>query len=196
MLKNYGQVSDFINISTQPAVRRSLAASFGFTIVELLIVIVVIGVLAAIVIVAYTGVTNSAKVSSVKTDLAGMAKKLEVYKATNGTYPRDATALENVGMVANQSIYDIRNNLYYIGDNAGRWYAIGAIVSNVAYCLETGWTRVNGGSNCNSYANTQTNVRNQATAAGVDGATITLFGGVGFDDPADGAGSGWATWMQ
>jgi prepilin-type N-terminal cleavage/methylation domain-containing protein len=195
MLKDFTFIDEFMNLITRPAVRRKAFAGRGFTIVELLIVIVVIGVLAAIVIVAYTGVTNSAKVSSVKTDLAGMAKKLEVYKATNGAYPTDITVLENAGLIANQTVYDVRNNLYYVGDTNGRWYAIGSVVLNVAYCLESGWVRVNGGSNCNSYANTQTNVRNQATAAGVDGATITLFGGVGFDDPADGAGSGWATWM-
>ena len=114
----------------------------------------------------------------------------------NGTYPTSALALDDVEMKATQSNYDVRNNLYYIGDTLGRWYAIGAIVRNIAYCLETGTINENAGSACNSYANTQTNVRNQATAAGVDGATISLFGGVGFDDPADGAGSGWSTWMQ
>lgn len=168
----------------------------GFTIVELLIVIVIIGILAAIVIVAYSGITSRAKITSVKSDLSNMAKKMDIYKATNGTYPVDGTGLGNVGLKATQGNYDVRNNLYYIGDTAGRWYAIGAIVDNKAYCLETGYVRENAGSACNTYANTQTNVRNQATAAGVDGATISLWGGVGFDDPADGSGSGWATWMQ
>lgn len=41
----------------------------GFTIVELLIVIVVIGILAAIVIVAYQGVTNRANDSAIKATL-------------------------------------------------------------------------------------------------------------------------------
>lgn len=50
----------------------------GFTIVELLIVVVVIGILAAIVVVAYNGITNSAKESAVQSDLAGVGKKLEM----------------------------------------------------------------------------------------------------------------------
>ncbi|RYZ85786.1 MAG: prepilin-type N-terminal cleavage/methylation domain-containing protein, partial [Moraxellaceae bacterium] len=42
----------------------------GFTIVELLIVIVVIGILAAIVIVGYQGVTKRANDTAVRSDLA------------------------------------------------------------------------------------------------------------------------------
>ncbi len=47
----------------------------GFTIVELLIVIVVIAILAAISVVAYTGIQNRANDAAVKSDLANAAKK-------------------------------------------------------------------------------------------------------------------------
>ncbi len=63
----------------------------GFTIVELLIVIVVIGILAAIVIVAYNGVQNSAKTQSARASAAVVQKKLESYNASTGNYP-SATA--------------------------------------------------------------------------------------------------------
>ena len=59
----------------------------GFTIVELLIVIVVIGILAAITIVAYSGIQQRAKDASIRADFANAAKKLEIYNADNGTYP-------------------------------------------------------------------------------------------------------------
>lgn len=59
----------------------------AFTIVELLIVIVVIGILAAIVVVAYSGVTRQAVESSMKIDLQNAVTALELEKAIQGSYP-------------------------------------------------------------------------------------------------------------
>lgn len=63
----------------------------GFTIVELLIVIVVIAILAAITIVAYNGVTARAKTSKAQTDASSILKKLELYRneSSTGSYPLD-----------------------------------------------------------------------------------------------------------
>ncbi len=66
----------------------------GFTIVELLIVVVVIAILAAIAIVSYNGISNRSKESSVKSDLNGGAKQLELSKTTAGSYPTDTTGLK------------------------------------------------------------------------------------------------------
>ena len=49
----------------------------GFTIVELLIVIVVTAILATISIVAYNGIQNRAKASITDTDMANLEKKLK-----------------------------------------------------------------------------------------------------------------------
>ncbi|MDB5168640.1 MAG: Type secretion system protein [Candidatus Saccharibacteria bacterium] len=59
----------------------------GFTIVELLIVIVVIGILAAITIVAYNGVQQRARDSKRTQDIAVIVKSLELYYIDNGKYP-------------------------------------------------------------------------------------------------------------
>ena len=61
----------------------------GFTIVELLIVIVIIAILAAITIVAYNGITNRANQSSAKAAANSAIKKIEAYnsEALAGTYP-------------------------------------------------------------------------------------------------------------
>lgn len=59
----------------------------AFTIVELLIVAVVIAILAAITIVAYNGITASAKDSALKSDLATTAKKVGLLRAEQGSYP-------------------------------------------------------------------------------------------------------------
>ena len=60
----------------------------GFTIVELLIVVVVIGILAAIVIVAYGGIQAQARTAAGKALANTVAKKAEVFKTHYGRYPR------------------------------------------------------------------------------------------------------------
>jgi prepilin-type N-terminal cleavage/methylation domain-containing protein len=59
----------------------------GFTIVELLIVIVVIGILAAITIVAFSGITARAKNTKVQTNATSAKKVAEAFNADNGKYP-------------------------------------------------------------------------------------------------------------
>lgn len=59
----------------------------GFTIVELLIVIVVIGILAAIVITTFTGVQRKGRDADRRSDIASIAAQAEVYFAENSRYP-------------------------------------------------------------------------------------------------------------
>jgi len=59
----------------------------AFTIVELLIVVVVIAILAAITIVSYNGITKRADESSAKSAVSQAFKKIETYKIAEGSYP-------------------------------------------------------------------------------------------------------------
>lgn len=60
----------------------------GFTIVELLIVVVVIAILAAITIVSYNGITGQARRSVVQSTASQVAKSVELYNLeNNGSYP-------------------------------------------------------------------------------------------------------------
>lgn len=61
--------------------------SRGFTIVELLIVIVVIAILAAITIVAYNGIQQRSHTTAQKTTAENVAKKVEAYNAIQNAYP-------------------------------------------------------------------------------------------------------------
>lgn len=59
----------------------------GFTIVELLIVIVVIGILATLVIVTFTGIQQKARNSQRQTDINAVDSHVEAFYADKGYYP-------------------------------------------------------------------------------------------------------------
>lgn len=73
--------------------------SRGFTIVELLIVIVVIGILAAITIVAFNGVQARARDASRIAKIQSITDAIELYRVDNGQYPpiQDAQGTELSG---------------------------------------------------------------------------------------------------
>lgn len=70
------------------------ASRRGFTIVELLVVIVVIAILASISIVSYNGITRSAKETALKADLKNGATQLYVIQLETGSYPADTDDLK------------------------------------------------------------------------------------------------------
>jgi prepilin-type N-terminal cleavage/methylation domain-containing protein len=61
--------------------------SKGFTIVELLIVIVVIGILALLVITTYSGIQAKARNAKRQTDIQALQTQLEAFFSQNGYYP-------------------------------------------------------------------------------------------------------------
>ena len=63
----------------------------GFTIVELLIVIVVIAVLAVVTAVAYSGMQSRAQFTQLNSELGLINKALALYHAENGAYPVTGT---------------------------------------------------------------------------------------------------------
>lgn len=65
----------------------------GFTIVELLIVIVIIGILATIGFVAFSGAQNKANKSKAESTVSQVKSKLGEYYATNNTYPANKDAV-------------------------------------------------------------------------------------------------------
>lgn len=102
----------------------------GFTIIELLVVIVVIAILATIVLVAYNGIQNRAHIATVQSDLENASKELELYKfgtSTSAAYPPDQTSA-NLPMSTGttyQYIYTSSTNSYCLtGTNGGNSYMI------------------------------------------------------------------------
>lgn len=65
----------------------------GFTIVELIIVITIIGILASLTIVAYRGVTDRGYNARVTTGVNSYIKAIQIYKFRNGSYPTQTSCL-------------------------------------------------------------------------------------------------------
>jgi general secretion pathway protein G len=78
----------------------------GFTIVELLIVIVVIGILATLVIVTFTGVQQKARNTKRQTDLVALDGHIEAYNGQNGYYPTLANINDPAFRAANMKGLD------------------------------------------------------------------------------------------
>ena len=115
----------------------------GFTIVELLIVIVVIGILAAIVIVAYNGISTQANNTAKINELKSLQKLFEAHKALNGKYPQDqltsgryclSTGFPNAGSPGVPSCYLTNittNSIYSYPENDATAVAIRDDLSTV-----------------------------------------------------------------
>ncbi len=71
----------------------------GFTLIELMIVVAIIGILAAIAIPAYQDYTQRAQVSEAMTLASGVKTAIAEFAQTNGAYP-DATDLGTLGLDA------------------------------------------------------------------------------------------------
>lgn len=91
----------------------------GFTIIELLIVIVVIGILATIGFVAYGNVTKSARDSDRQADAGNLAKKAEEGYAKNGVYPADTAAVIALGGLDSKTTTSPSNKAFQSGGNTG-----------------------------------------------------------------------------
>lgn len=75
------------------------AGARGFTLVEVLVVIIVLGVLGAVVVFSVRGTTKDSQDSSCKAERRMLETAVESYYSSNFTYPADAVALETAGLV-------------------------------------------------------------------------------------------------
>ncbi|MCL6096137.1 MAG: type II secretion system protein GspG [Patescibacteria group bacterium] len=67
----------------------------GFTLVELLIVVAIIGVLATLLMVNFVGVRQRARDAQRKSDLRQIQSALEIYRADNSSYPLAVSGLNS-----------------------------------------------------------------------------------------------------
>ena len=97
-------------------------SSSGFTIVELLIVVVVIAILAAISLVAYNGIQQRARDAQMLSDLTNAAKKFELYAAEKGSYPYNNAQM--ITAAVQMSFSPVGGNVLSCTESDGSGYAI------------------------------------------------------------------------
>jgi general secretion pathway protein G len=73
--------------------RNLRTGSQGFTLVELLLVLVILGILAGIVLPKFTNRTEQAKLAATKTQIATFGTALDAYEVDNGYYPKGKSGL-------------------------------------------------------------------------------------------------------
>lgn len=70
-----------------PVTRKQSKYQLGFSVLEMLVVIVIMVILVTISILSYEGMVDKATVSSIQLDLTNAAKKLKIYQTFKGKYP-------------------------------------------------------------------------------------------------------------
>ena len=68
----------------------------GFTLVEIMLVVIIIGVLAAMVVPRFAGRTQQAKIARTKADLAAIGVALDLYELDMGKYPASNEEFKNL----------------------------------------------------------------------------------------------------
>jgi len=102
----------------------------GFTIVELLVVIVVIGILAAITIVSYTGISGRATSASLQSDLSNAKKQLELYNVEYGSYP-------TAPLTNNCPTSPVNDSKYCIKPSGNNTFTYTSSIPNSAFTLSS-----------------------------------------------------------
>lgn len=127
----------------------------GFTIVELLIVIVVIGILAALVITTFSGIQQKGRDTERQTDIKALHGQLEAYSAQNGRYPTLANLNDAAFRSANLKGLDAEA----LQDPKGTAQTLvaAAVANSYAYIVTpSGCDNADGGTDCASYTLTAT----------------------------------------
>ncbi|MEO8599236.1 MAG: type II secretion system major pseudopilin GspG [bacterium] len=77
-----------LNVSTFHSPRRlSAALQRGFTLIEIMVVVVIMGVLAALVVPKLMGRTEEARIAAAKQDISTIMQALKLYRLDNQRYP-------------------------------------------------------------------------------------------------------------
>ena len=91
----------------EPSVKHSSTKQQGFTLIEIIVVVVIIGILATFVAPKFLGRTDDARITKARNDIQALESALELYKLDNYTYP---TTDQGLDALINQPAEDAAPN--------------------------------------------------------------------------------------
>ncbi|TFW06571.1 type II secretion system protein GspG [Oxalobacteraceae bacterium OM1] len=74
--------------------RRSRLVQRGFTLIEIMVVVVIMGILAALVVPKLMGRTDDARITAARQDISTLMQALKLYKLDNQRYPTTEQGLQ------------------------------------------------------------------------------------------------------
>ena len=102
--------------------------SFAFTIIELMVVVIIVGAVAAFAITGYNKVMLRSDYKNCRMNLITIHGASEIYEAKHGNYPPAALDLDTIN--SNLDITIVDDNYSYIYGNAGSIYSAKAVRAN------------------------------------------------------------------
>lgn len=130
-------------------IRISRKSQRGFTLIELMIVVAIIGILAAVAIPAFMNYMSKGKASEAKLNTGTISRMLKAYHTENGSFPDPAVATAN-GTVGAAAVANTPSNRTYANTDWGNaaanpldspWLMIGFTMEGSSY-YQYVWTTV------------------------------------------------------
>jgi len=137
-------ISTLKKLQTKKAAREN---NGGFTLIELLIVIVVLGILAAVVVFSLGGVAGTSAIAACKADGASVATAIAAYDAANSALPSSTSQLVGANAYLAAWPANTAHYLFALDGSGVEWVAIAGTTDPVG----TGaWAQFTGPNSCSS----------------------------------------------